>query len=79
MPCINSKVNEKFSKRIDEIIRMRKHFPGSFDNLWDMECGALKDTIASIYDVNDYDRIVCEVIKDTVLVKTWFKKHTNTI
>lgn len=79
MPYINSKVNEKFSKRIDEIIRLRKHFPGSFDNFWDMECGALKDTIASINDVNDYDRIVCEVIKDTVLVKTWFKKHTNTI
>lgn len=79
MPYINSKVNEKFSTKIDEIVRRCKHFPGSFDNFWDMECGALKDTIASINDVNDYDRIVCEVIKDTVLVKTRFKKHTNTI
>lgn len=77
MRYINYKVSEKFSTKIEEIVRRCKHFPGSFDDFWDMECGALKDKIASVNDVNDYERIVCEVIRDAPLVKTWLIVNTN--
>lgn len=71
IPFINYKVNEMFCKRIEEIIRLRSNFSGTFDEFWAMECGALTDNISSIDDVNDFDRIVCTTVKDSPLVKTW--------
>ena len=71
VPFINYKVNDMFSKRIDEIIRRRKHYKGPFEDFWTMESGALSDAVSSINDVNDFDRIVCSTVKDTPLVRTW--------
>lgn len=77
MSYVNKKLNEKFNKQLTELIRRRKHFPGSDEEYLLMEMGTLDDGIAEIEDVNNWDRIIMTAIKDSPIVERWLRKQFN--
>lgn len=71
------KLNEKFNKQLTELIRRRKHFPGSDEEFLLMEMETLEDGIAEIEDVNNWNRIVMSTIKNSPVVEKWLREQFN--
>lgn len=75
MPYVNQKINEKFSKKLRELITRKKHSKINIDVFLENERKIIEDTIAEIDDVNNWDRIVLQTIKDNAIVEEWLKEQ----
>lgn len=73
MPYVNQKINEKFDTELKNIIRRRKHSKVTDDEFLQTEKEILEDGIGDINDVNNWDRIVYEAIKDNPIVENWLR------
>lgn len=73
MPYVNQKINEKFDAELQKLIRRRKHSKVTDDEFLQTEKEILEDAIVEIDDVNNWDRIVYEAIKDEPIVENWLR------
>lgn len=75
MPYVNQKINEKFSKKLRELITRKKHSKKDVGVFLKEEREIMEDSITEIDDVNNWDRIVLQTIKDNPIVEEWLKEQ----
>lgn len=73
MPYVNQKINENFNKELLNIVRYRKRSKETDEEFLLMQKDILTEAIGDIDDVNNWDRIIFETIKDNPIVESWLK------
>ena len=75
MPYVNQKINEKLNRKLNRLIIRKKHSKKDIDVFLKEERDIMEDTIAEIDDVNNWDRIVLQTIKDNAIVEEWIREQ----